>query len=387
MPAIQKRMMNDTAFPEAKKAKVVVEDPVLAKVQTIVDSVQNGDFQIPGTQANREMLVAMAPAVLATPCDARHAHQQTVADTYKEIFLNEESRLTERVAEVKDKVAEANGELATRKAAVTDAEAALSKKNDEIKDKQAEVAGKVQVTKDTESAFKNATSELVSLESSKESDAEEHQNIMNLKTDRFLILKEGSWEGDTVPKEHVKLLQAFFKKIHVDASMLAALPLALGRKPADRSEFDSLAVSELEKNLEATLQELAQRIESNEAAVVAKKAEKDAAESAHATAKTDQRESTEGMLALKAEQKQLMADLSEKKKAVIEHEFAVQAVFADHGERIVGLEAHQKILSELVELLERCTPVPEPTPEVAVDEAVTGVATDVVLEPVQEPVA
>eukprot|EP00746_Dinoflagellata_sp_MGD_P160312 gnl/MRDRNA2_/MRDRNA2_86988_c0_seq1.p1 gnl/MRDRNA2_/MRDRNA2_86988_c0~~gnl/MRDRNA2_/MRDRNA2_86988_c0_seq1.p1 ORF type:complete len:388 (+),score=152.95 gnl/MRDRNA2_/MRDRNA2_86988_c0_seq1:77-1240(+) len=387
MPAIQKRMMNNTAFPEAKKAKVAVEDPVLAKVQNITDSVQNTDFQVPGTQANREMLIAMAAAVLATPCDARHAHQQTVAETYRELFLSEESRLTERVAEAKEKVTEATGEQATLKAAVTNAEAALNQKNEEIKEKQAEVAGKVQVTKDTESAFKNATSELVNLESVKESDAEEQQTTMHLKTDRFLILKEGSWEGDTVPKEHVKLLQAFFKKIHVDASMLAALPLALGRKPADRSEFDNLAVSELEKNLEATLQELAQRIANNEAAVAAKKAEKDAAESANGTAKADQRESTEGMLALKVEQKQLMADLSEKKKAVIEQEFTVQAAEADHGAKVVGLEAHQRILSELVELLERCTPVPEPAPEVAVDEAVTGMATDGVPEPVQEPVA
>jgi chromosome segregation ATPase len=184
-------------------------------------------------------------------------------------------------------------------------------------------------------------------------------------------------------------LQSFFKKIHVDASMLAALPLSLGRKPADRSEFDNLAASELEKALEATLQEMVQKMESNEAAVVSKKAEKDAAESAHCSAKLEQRTSTEALLALKAQQKQLMAELSEKKKDVIEQEFVVQAVDADRGERKVGLEANQRILSELTELLERRTPpAPEPTPEVAVEEDVAGVATvtDVVLQAVQEAV-
>jgi chromosome segregation ATPase len=380
--------MNDTTFPEAKKAKVVAEDPVLAKVQAIMTAVQNVDFQIPGTPANREMLIAMAPAVLATASDVRHAHQHTVAETYKELFVNEEARLTQQVAEVEAKVTEAKGELATRQAAVTSAESALTQKNEELKDKQSEVAAKVHVTKDAESAFNSATSELTSLESLKESDAEEHQNITNLKTNSFLLLKEGSWEGDNVPKEHIKALQSFFRK-KVDASMLAALPLALGRKPTDRSEFDNLAVSELEKALEATLQEMAQKMESNEAAVVSKKAEKDAAEAALGSAKVEQRTSTEDLLALKAQQKQLMADLSEKKKAVIEEEFMVKAVDADHSERKVGLEAHQGILSELTELLERCTPpAPEPTPEVAVEEEVAGVATvaDVVLEPVQEAV-
>jgi hypothetical protein len=384
MPAIQKRMMNNTAFPEAKKAKVVVEDPVLAKVQTIMTAVQNVDFQIPGTQANREMLIAMAPAVLATPCDVRHTHQQTVAETYKELFLNEETRLTQGVAEVEQKATEAKGELSLRQATVTSAESALNAKTEELKGKQAEVAGKVQVTKGAESAFNNATSELIHLESVKESDVEEHQTIVNLKTDRFLFLKEGSWEGDNVPKEHVKALQSFFKKIRVDSSMLAALPLALGRKPIDRTEFDNLAVSELERHLEATLQEMAQKMESNEAAVVSKKAEKDASESASGTAKAEQRSSTEALLALKVQQKQLTSELSDKKKAVIEQEFVVQAIDADHGERKVGLEAHQRILSELTELLERCTP---PVPEVVEEEEVGGLATDLVLEPVQEPVA
>jgi len=149
-----------------------------------------------------------------------------------------------------------------------------------------------------------------------------------------------------------------------------------------------LAASELEKNLETKLQELAQKMENNEAAIAAKKAEKDAAESAHAAAKAEQRASAEALLTLKAEQKQLMAELSEKKQAVIEQEFIVQGVDADHGEKKVGLEAHAKILGELTELLERCTPVPEPAPEVALEEPVAGVATDdVVLEPVQEPIA
>lgn len=387
MPAIQKRTANNTAFPEAKKAKVVLEDPVLAKVHAIITVLQNVDFEVPGTMANREMLVAMAPAVLATPCDARHSHQQMVADTYKELFINEESRLTQQVSEAEVKVTEANDALATRKATVASVEAALNEKNNELKAKQIELAGEVQVTKDAESTMKNLATELADSEQMKGWNVEEHEATTSLKTEHFLVLKEGSWEGDSVPKDHVKALQSFFRKIHVDASMVAALPTALGRKPADRSDFDNLAVSELDKNLEAKLQELQQKIEGHEAMMMAKKAEKEAAESAHDAAKAQQRQSCEALLALKAEQKQLLAELSEKKQAVIEQEFAVQAISADHGERKVGFEAHQRSLSDLTELLERCTPVPEPVPEVVMEEVVTGVATEEVLENSHETIA
>lgn len=386
MPAIQKRAAINTAFPDAKKAKVV-EDVVLTKVQAVITAVQSVDFDVPGTMANREMLVAMAPAVLATPCDVRHAHQQTVADTYKELFVNEESRLIQNVSEVEVKVTEANDELATRKATVASVEAALNEKNEELKGKQTELAGEVQVTKDTESTMTTLTTELADSDQMKGWDVEEHEAATTLKGEHFLVLKEGNWEGDTVPKDHVKALQSFFRKIHVDASMVAALPTALGRKPADRSEFDAFAVSELEKNFEARLQTLAQKIEGHDATMVTKKAEKEAAESAHGAAKAQQRASAEALLALKAEQKQLIAELSEKKTAVIEKEFAVQAVSADHGERKVGLEAHQRTMSDLTDLLERCTPVPEPAPEVVMEEEVAGVATEEVPETPQEVVA
>lgn len=383
MPAIQKRVIKTSEFPEAKKAKVqVVENPVLAKVHVIAAAVENVDFVVPGTNANREMLVAMMPAVLSTPVDVRHAHQHTLAGTFKELFLAEESRLTDRVAEVETKVTEADSELAARKATTASAEAALKQKSDELKAKQVELAAEVQVTRDAESTLKQATSELTSLEEIKGFDAEELEAAANLKIERFLVLKEGTWEGESVPKEHVKALQSFFRKIRADTSMVAALPLALGRRPADRSEFDELVVGELEKMLESKLLTLTQKISNNESELVAKKGEKESAESALAAAKAQQRLSAEALLVLKSEQKQSSAELTKKQQAVVEHEFEVQAVQADQHERKVGLEAHQGVFSVLNELIERTAPVPE----VVVEPAVAEVAMDVVPELVQEAV-
>merc|ERR1712118_27903 len=192
----------------------------------------------------------------------------------------------------------------------------------------------------------------------------------------FLVLQEGSWEGDVVPKDHVKALTSFFKKIKVDVSMVAALPVALGRKPAERSEFDSLVASELEQKLEAHLQKLAQTIENNVAANGEKNTAKDAIDEAFTAAKTQQKKEVEALLELRAEQKQLSSELSEKQQAVIEQEFAMKAVDGEFQEEKVALESHQRIVSDLTELLERTVPIPE----VAVEEEAADMATEVMTE-------
>jgi len=379
MPAIQqKRVIKNAAFPEAKKAKVVVEDPVMAKVGVIAAALQTDSFVVPGTPGNREMLVAMTAAVLATPRDLRHAHQQSVADMLKEVFLSEEARWTQRVVEAEAKVHAVAQELAETKVVTTSADSAFQEKTTDLKTKMQELAQEVHVTRDIESSTKTALSELTDLEETNSFDTEKQEFAAKVKTERFVVLKEGSWEGDSVSKDGIKALVSFFKKIHVDTSLTAALPLALGRKPTERSEFDILVVSELELKLEARLLELAQKIESNVAAIAEKTTEKDAAEAALAAAKTKQRLSSEALLELKAEQKQRALELSQKQQAVIEKEFEEKAIEGNLTAEKIGLEGHQRILSDLTELLERCAPIPE----VVVEEQVVEEATEVVPEPI-----
>jgi len=381
MPAIQKRIM-ETSFPEAKKAKVSVDDSVLGKVAKIAEALESDSFGVPGTHANREMLIAMASAILSTPVDQRNAHQQIAAAMYKEIFATEEARLTQRVGDAFVKVREATEELyEVRKAATSSAETALTKKDEEIKVKLTELAAEVGVTRTAESTLKELSSDLTDLEEIQSYAMEEHQETTNLKTEHFLVLKNGLWEGDVVPKDNIKVLTSLFRKIKADASMVAALPMVLGRRPAERSEFDSLAASELEQKLEAHLHGLEQSIESNVAKIAEKKTLKDAADGAVVAAKAQQRSSTEALLELKAQQKQLSFDLSEKEQAVVDQALKMKAVDGDFQEEKAGLESHQRISSDLTELLERTTPV---VPEVVVEEKAVELATQDMTQPVVE---
>jgi len=370
----------NTSFPEAKKAKVALDDPVLHKVATITATLESDKFVVPGADANRQMLIAMAPSLLATPADQRHAHQHTLAAMFKEVFVTEETRLSQLAHDAEAKVTESSAELSAQKAIASSADSALKDKEGQIKAKLKALADDVGVTRTAESTLKELSSDLIDLEETQSFVIEEQQQTTNIKTEHFLMLKEGSWEGDVVPKDHVKALTSFFRKkaLNADSSLVAGLPMGLGRKPVERSEFDSLVVTELEQKLEARLQDLAQNIESNVAKISEKNTLKQSADGALIAAKAQQRLSTEALLELKAQQKQLSSELSEKQQTVVDHELTVKAMEVDFQEQKAALESHKEILrGVLTELLERTTPIPE----VVVEEQAVEVATEEMTPP------
>lgn len=368
----------NTSFPEAKKAKVALDDPVLHKVATITATLESDTFVVPGTDANRQMLIAMAPSLLATPVDQRHAHQHTLAAMFKEVFVTEETRLSQLAHDAEAKVTESSKELSAQKAIASSAKSALKDKQGEIKAKLTALADDVGVTRTAESTLKELSSDLIDLEETQSFAIEEQQQTTNMKTEHFLVLKEGSWEGDVVPKDHVKALTSFFRKNKAESSLVAGLPMGLGRKPVERSEFDSLVVTELEQKLEARLHDLAQNIESNVAKIAEKNTLKQSADGALMSAKAQQRLSTEALLELKAQQKQLSSEVSEKQQTVVDQELTVKAMEVDFQGEKAALESHQEILrSVLTELLERTTPIPE----VVVEEQAVEVATEEMTPP------
>merc|ERR1719388_217286 len=145
---------------------------------------------------------------------------------FKELFAAEEARLSQQVAEAEAKVSEVNKELSSRKASTSNAEVALKEKGEQVKSKLAELADKVGVTRTAESTFKELVSDLTDLEQTQSFATEEKEATLSLKTNPFLPLKEGTWEGDTVNKDDVKTLTSFFRKIKADSSMVSALPMA-----------------------------------------------------------------------------------------------------------------------------------------------------------------
>lgn len=389
MPAIQKRSAQTAPnSPEPKKAKK--QSPWQEKVGRITTVLQDNDFEVPGPCSNRQMLIAIAPSVLSTPRDKRDVHMESMVQSFKEVFASEEARLQSKVAEAEATVAAASTELASRKAETESAASELEAKATELKGKLTSLAEDVQATQNSEAALSAVQTELSELEDTKTLLTEE-QEVAHARMESFQVLKEGKFEESGTPKEEhntLKTIAMFLKKIKADVSLVAAVPVALGRKPAERSEFDIIAVTEMQKKLEEKLHDIAAQVHENAAAIVEKTASKERAETALSEARAKQREHAETLLAVKAEQNQLTHNLSMKKQAVVEQEFVLKGLDAEHKEKTIFLTAHQDTQSVLVELMEHET-APEPAAEVPEPVAETPVtmeemAAEAVPESVQD---
>merc|ERR1712216_123600 len=112
-------------------------------------------FVVPGAQSNRELLITMAPFILGTSKDQRHAHMEKLVGNFKEVFANEEARLQGKVAEAEVKITETTDELASRKAEVDSALAELQVKINVRTALEIALAESVAVTADSETVFKD----------------------------------------------------------------------------------------------------------------------------------------------------------------------------------------------------------------------------------------
>jgi hypothetical protein len=371
MPAIQKRVATtEQDFPELKKSRKaeveesLVLDPVQTKVASITTALQDEALQVPGPKSCREMLIAMAPSILATPRDQRHEQMESVVQSFSEIFAEEETRHQSKIAESEMKVAEASSELASRNAEAVSASSELQVKVDELKDKQAALAAIVGVTQNAEATLKDLRFELSHLEETKTDLAQEQEAAQSI-METFNMFKDSTQEIQFPKEEHnlLKTIGTFLKKSKADVSLVAAVPMALGRKGTERSEFDAMVVVEMEKKLDEKLHAIAAQVQSNTALIAEKTNSKATWETELMDSKGKQRAAAEAMLAVKAEQKQLVANLSTKKESVIEQEFEIKALEGQHDESLGGLRAHQQVQNTLIELIDRVAPV-EPVAEV-----------------------
>merc|ERR1719198_2931624 len=136
------------------------------------------------------------------------------------------------------------------------------------------LAADVGVARTAKSTLEETVSELTTLQEMKEIHVSEQQDVAT-KAETFALFKDGQ-SSTKAPKE----LVPFFRKLKVDSSLLAALPTALARAPEERSPFDTLTVTELEKKLTSKIEECGTKVKETEALVAEKAAVKETHETA-----------------------------------------------------------------------------------------------------------
>lgn len=355
MPAILEKRISDSSVPSPKKAKL---STIQTKIQEVVASLSSDDFQMAGSNSNRQMLLALAPCILETPRDSRHPNQEELGGFLKQVFLTEDARLKETVQETQAKIDASGAEMASHKAAVDVATADVEKKHAELKAKMSVLAADVGKARAAKEALDTTLSDLKSQQELKELYEEEQQDVA-AKVESFASFKDGTWEGDEAPKDQIKVLGSLFKKLKADASLVAAVPMALGRKPDERSEFDSMTVTELEKKLTTKVEELASKLKEIETALSSQAAEKEVNESTLTAAQKKQREGAEAILQTRHEHKDLTVVLGKKSDQVVEGQIEHKALEAEHLQSKSAVEIHDGVQGKFIELLERQTAEPE----------------------------
>jgi hypothetical protein len=372
MPVLQQKRTAENAIASAPKKAKLTE--VQTKVEEVVTALGSDDFHVAGPNSNRQMLIALASCILETAQDCRHPKQEELAEFFKEVFVAEDARLNGKAQETQAEVDGADAEMTTRKSAVDIANKDVENKASELKERMRTLAADVGVAQSAKSDLDEITSEITLLKEMQEIHVSEQQDVA-AKAEIFATFKDGTWEGDA-PKDKIKELCSFFRKLKVDSSLVAAMPMALGRKPDERSQFDVLTVTELDSKLTMKQEECASKVKESEVSLEEKAAIKETRESALATAQQKQRAGAEALLQTRAEHKEFISVLAEKNQKVIDGQFENKAMEAELFQRSHAVEVHQKIRSTLTELLERQTPaeVVEPVvPEVPVESVVEEV--------------
>jgi len=336
-------------------------DPVQQKIDMVCAALADASYEVPGSQNCREMMMAIAPVVLKAFKGERNSNQDAALGMLGEIFASEEARRQGFMAEEKSKVDEADKQWNMFEAAKDTVEAELQGKTQEVADKKEVLAADIAFVADTEKEMHDAENAKGSAEAEHEILRKEKEMCCEVQRGSFVVLKEGSTENAREQQRHIGILTQLFKKLAVDKSMWAALPTAMGKKPADRGSFDILVVQQLGDSLTRHIASLGEKLENAAMLSTQKSAAACGSRVVVEVIREKQQASAQALKAAQAEQKQLEARLAECWQALTEHEATtLQETNSSLWKSTSHLERAQAVKGALAFLLERDA-MPEPT--------------------------
>jgi len=346
--------------PKPKKSKA---DPVKIKANSVVDALNDGNFEVPGHFNVREMLVAAAPNVLRTLQDERHSYQETIFRMLAEVFQAEEARRQGVVAEVKGRVDAAESELSVRQAAKGSAEANVQAKNEEIAAKKEVLATDAAAVRAEETVQREALEHKSAAAAENQVHLNEKEKSLKVQNVDLEALKAGSWDGTRAQRAHLSVVTPFFKKLSADASMITAMQSALGKKPDERGVFDNMVVTQVEETLAKHFVSLEGLLANTEAVVAEKTATANTAEQSHSACQEKQSASAAAVTAAQGEKKELEGVLKAQAKTVNEQQKIVDKLTNELNTVEASHQEAAEVNATVTFLRERVI-VPEPEPVV-----------------------
>jgi len=280
------------AVTEAKGQKAAKKPKVDPMLQAVLECVSASGL----SESCTAMLTAMIPLSLGLPVEKRGALQIRAVAMAKEILDEQGQKLEAALEEQTKAVTTVEGSKAELSSNVEAAESQAKTAEEDVAAKKAVVAEKQQDVTDKEAALKAALTAQTEGDAAVTKAEAALENVKGVVANHVkpLCSTEG-WVQSEAKKhcdEVLKLLKSF--NCSVDESLSMSLPSCCSKAPAERGDFDRMALDEVEKTLQdkdtaltaeieagvAGKEERAKNVEeaqkAKEAALEAKKAASDA---------------------------------------------------------------------------------------------------------------
>jgi len=372
----------------AKKAKT--EDPVKEAIK-VLNAAFDDEDQV-GLSTVPEITKEMLGSVIATSlgagaaADERHDYQAKMADAIGEV-------LKEVVKIWEGKVVEAQGSVTAAEATKTEKDGIAATAESTLATKTSETEAAQETLAAAKAALAEAGTNLGKCKDAVDKfdvDLVKKENelgkVKGVLTENFEVLKAGvEWatakEQKEGEKKHLGPISTMLKTLHADTSLMSALQSALTKKPAERGQFDAMAIEQLETILTSKITELESHINNAESIKAAKVAAVSEAETTLADSEAAKTKGEEDLEAAKKAQKEAQTALKDSKKAVDEQESAVEEAKGVKEDADTSLELAKKGVGQWEYLISRTTPPPEPEPPAAEEAPAEAAPAEAVEEP------
>mmetsp|Transcript_30725 Transcript_30725/g.95526 ORF Transcript_30725/g.95526 Transcript_30725/m.95526 type:complete len:373 (-) Transcript_30725:72-1190(-) len=245
-PKSARRTSKAVAPPAAKKPRVD------ANLAGVLDALKQAEGM--PTEC-RAMLLAGAPACLATPADQRHELQAVTVSWIDKVFDGVEAKLQEAAEAASAEVDSAKTKKEGLEGEVAGAQAAADARAEAVKGKDGELAAARQAVKDAKAKLTAAKAAQKTGDAGLKQASDAKAKLEAALAEHMEYLKKEEGFDPKQAGAHMKKLVPIAKQLKLDESLMTALSSASTQPPSKRGEFDNMVIGQLEAGIQGKADE------------------------------------------------------------------------------------------------------------------------------------
>jgi len=360
---ITKRTRAQVEVPEPKKARIV--DPVTEKLEVITQMLSDPAFQVPGGETHRDLLLASVPHTLTVPFEERHEYQTRMAKMVEVVLRASVADWEGKVSDTKAKMDLTEQKDAQAMKDLEESAKRVESQEEEVAKRQEVVRVDSEAVKAAQDALEVATQEVEDFDANLQKTINQKEQYSSVYNECFVHLKTSESTPQKEAQQLLKKMDPLLKKLGAESSLLSAIAPALKKSPAERGQFDVMAIEGIEAVFTQHLTTLQEQIDKADVSKGEKVAVQGVAQETLDTAKAKEAESEQALKQAQEARDALEASHQEMYNNM-DCNSNMEAI-TEHGVTEEGLQKVRQALNTFTDLFER--KAVSPTADVTMGEA------------------